>query len=136
VSPWTWHFSVNYLHQASRNFFIITGDLNTRSRFSVETLKNVVGIYEKVKQHFRAELQWGVAIATNLVISNQNRHQKIFNRGVLRLCGRAWHSKNWQTLYWFTVFNVSIWGGLELRLGGISPPTPVATGLYQSYTFY
>ena len=50
--------------------------------------------------------------------SEQNRRQKVFNRGVLRFCGWAWHSKNWQKLNRFIVFHVSIWGGLELCFGG------------------
>jgi len=33
--------------------------------------------------------------------------------------GRAWHSKNWQKLHWFIVFHASIWGGLQLCLGGL-----------------
>ena len=45
-----------------------------------------------------------------------------FLRGVaLGLCGGGWYSKNWQKLNWFIVFHVSIWGGLELCLGGLSP---------------
>jgi len=43
--------------------------------------------------------------------TDQNRRQKVFNGGALRLCGGAWHSKNWQKLNWFIVFHVSIWGG-------------------------
>jgi len=27
---------------------------------------------------------------------NQNRRQRVFHRKALRLCRRAWHSKNWQ----------------------------------------
>jgi len=55
---------------------------------------------------------------------DQNRRQKVFNRGALRFCGGAWHSKNWQNLNWFTVFHVTIWGGLELCLGGAKPQKP------------
>ena len=68
----------------------------------------------------------------------QNRRQKVFNRGALRFCGGAlglfggaWHSKHWQKLNWFIVFHVSVWGGLELCLGGLSlQEKPVAAGLY------
>ena len=42
--------------------------------------------------------------------SVQYRRQKVFNRGALRFFRVAWHSKNWQILYWFIVFHVSIWG--------------------------
>jgi len=73
----------------------------------------------------------------------QKYHQKVFNRGTLRfcegslgLCGRAWHSTNWQNLNWFIVFHVSLWGGLELWLWGISTQKPpVATGLLWSLPF-
>ena len=36
--------------------------------------------------------------------------ESFHNRGVLRLCGGAWHSKNWQKLNSLKVFHVSIWG--------------------------
>jgi len=62
--------------------------------------------------------------------SVQNRRQKVFNRGDSCLCRGPWHSKSWQKLYSFTVLRISIWEGLELCLGGLSPPKPpVATGL-------
>ena len=71
------------------------------------------------------------------MLTTQNRRQKVFNRGVLRicggalcLCGGAWNSKNWQKINWFIVFHVLIWGGLELCLGRLSPPNaPVVMGV-------
>ena len=53
----------------------------------------------------------------------QNRRQKVFRRGALRLCGGASHSKNWHKLHCFLVFHFSIWG-LELCLGWLGPPKP------------
>ena len=66
-----------------------------------------------------------------------NRRQKVFNRGALRffggLCiyaGGLVILKIEKKLHWSIVFHVSTWGGLELCLGGLSPPKPpVATGL-------
>jgi len=46
----------------------------------------------------------------------QNRCQKVFKRGALRLCRGAWHSKIWHKLHWFLVFHISIW--LKLCFGG------------------
>jgi len=40
---------------------------------------------------------WVIALCWVLV---QNRRQKVFNRGALRLCRGAWHSKIWQKLHW------------------------------------
>jgi len=54
---------------------------------------------------------------------SRNRRWKVFNRGALRLCGGAWHSKNWQKLPWFTGFHISIWR-LGALFGGLSPPKP------------
>jgi len=58
---------------------------------------------------FRIQLCWVLV---------QNRRQKVFNRGALRLCRAAWHSKIWQKLHWFKAFHISVWWGLELSLGG------------------
>jgi len=79
----------------------------------------------------------GARLTLNLIgywCLTQNRRQKVFNKqalhfcgGALGLCGGARHSKNWQKFNWFIVFRVSIWGGLELCLGVLSPP--MATGL-------
>ena len=69
-------------------------------------------------------------IVNSLLLSprfRQNRRQKVFNRGLcvsaggLRLCGVAWHSKNWQKLHWFIVFHVSIWGGAWSFVWGTKP---------------
>jgi len=59
----------------------------------------------------------------------QNRHQKVcrtvarkvFNRGAWQLCGGAWHYKKIPLIYSVSRFNL---GGLELCLGGLSPPNP------------
>jgi len=74
-------------------------------------------------------------VQSSLKYSVQNCRQKVFNRGALRLCGRVWHSKNWQKPYWFIVFHVQF-EGLGVLFGGLSSPTrvatappPVATGL-------
>ena len=48
-------------------------------------------------------------------IVSQSSHQKVFNRGGL-------HSKIWQTQ---VIYSVSYFGGLELCLGGLSPPNPL-----------
>ena len=45
-----------------------------------------------------------------LLWERQNRRQKVFNRGALRFCGEAWHSKNGKNLNWFVVFHTSFWG--------------------------
>jgi len=49
----------------------------------------------------------------------------------------VWHSKIWSKFHSFTVFHISVWWGLELCLGGISPPQPpVAMGLPRTaFTF-
>jgi len=58
----------------------------------------------------------------------QNRRQKILNRGALRFCGGAlglsggaWHSKNWQKLNCFKCFGFQF-GGLRTLFGGVKPP--------------
>ena len=42
----------------------------------------------------------------------------------LYVCAGASRCINWQKLYWFMVFHISIWGSLELCLGGLSPTKP------------
>ena len=74
----------------------------------------------------------------------QNRRQKVFNRGALRLCGEtlhlcggAWNSKNWQKLHWFIVFHVSIWGVWSFVLG--PKPTkdpPWRRGVWLMFSFW
>jgi len=68
---------------------------------------------------------------------NQNRHQKLFSRGLcvsagrLWICAGGWHSKNWQKFNSFIVFHVSVWGAWSL-IWGLSPQKPhlpVETGL-------
>jgi len=51
----------------------------------------------------------------------QNRRQKVFNRGVLRSRREAWHSKNWLNLHWFEVFHISIRRGFEALFRGTKP---------------
>jgi len=55
-------------------------------------------------------------LSTCTDISNQNRRQKVFNRGVLWFCGGAWHKihQNSNDL----VFHVSIWGAWNFVWGG------------------
>ena len=60
----------------------------------------------------------------------QNRRQKVFNRGALRSCGRAWHSKKWQKLNWHIVFHVSIWGGLSSQKPSRSDRTDLAVHIF------
>ena len=68
---------------------------------------------------------------------DQNLRQKVVNRGALRLCGGALRSCRWALhsnltniplIHSVSYFNL---GGLELCLGGLSPPKPplVATEL-------
>ena len=87
---------------------------------------------------FRALCQWRcseISIVTRSTLSHkswgdQNRRKKFsiggfaFLREALGLCWGAWHSKIWRKLNWFIVFHVSIWEGLELCLGGLSPQKP------------
>jgi len=47
---------------------------------------------------------------------DQNRRQKVFNKGLFVCAGRLDIIKLTKTL--LKVFHVSIWGGLELCLGG------------------
>ena len=51
---------------------------------------------------------------------HQNRLQKIFNRGALRLC-RGLDILKFDKNSWFIVFVISIWGAWSL-VGGLSPP--------------
>jgi len=53
------------------------------------------------------------------VTPEQNRRQKFFNRGALRLFREAWHSEIWQKLNRFTALHISIFWDLELCLGGL-----------------
>jgi len=55
--------------------------------------------------------------------SGQNRRQKVFNRGALRLWGRAWHYKLTETplIYSVSRFNLGKRGTLYR---GLSPPKP------------
>ena len=53
---------------------------------------------------------------------HQNRGQKFVNTGALRSCRGGVDIQIWQNFRWFIVFQISIWGGLKLCLGGLSPP--------------
>jgi len=65
---------------------------------------------------------------------NQNLRQKVVNRGLCVCAGsftfvqRGLDIHSWQKLHWFTMFHISIWGSLELCLGGISLPNPRGDG--------
>ena len=68
--------------------------------------------------------------------ATQNRRQKVFNRGTLRFCGGLWVCPGGLDIAKLTktqliiVFLVSIWEGLKLCLGRLSPQKlPVVTGL-------
>ena len=54
-------------------------------------------------------------------ISKPEPSPESFQWGCFVFLRGAWHIKNWQKLNWFVVFRVSICGGLELCLGGLSP---------------
>jgi len=64
--------------------------------------------------HSVSDWTWVIALCWVLV---QNRRQKVFNRGALRLCRGAWHSEIWQKLHWFEVFHISIWGAWSFVWG-------------------
>jgi len=50
--------------------------------------------------------------------------------GVFKFVQNGLDIQIWQKFHGFIVFHISIWGGLELCLGGLSPPKPpVTTGL-------
>jgi len=64
----------------------------------------------------------------------QNRRQQVFNRRALRLFGGIDIIKLTKTLLIYSVSRFNL-GGLEVCLGGISPPNPpVATGLVSFHT--
>jgi len=61
-----------------------------------------------------------IGIKSNNTSRTQNRRQKVFNMAALRLCRLTWQSESLikQKLHWSIVFHFSIWGSLELCLGG------------------
>jgi len=66
-------------------------------------------------------------LLSNAVESNQNRRQKVFNRELYVCAGGLERLrrvlKSYNSIY-LIVFHISIWGGLELCFGGLSPPKP------------
>ena len=63
----------------------------------------------------------------------QNRHQKIFNRGALRLC-RGLDILQFDKNSWFIALVISIWGAWSFFGGGLAHQSPpVVTGLPWRY---
>jgi len=71
-----------------------------------------------------------VSVIAKKFCMEQNRCQKVFNKGPLLLCRGAWHWKFNQKLHGCIAFHISVWGDLVLCLGWLSPTEPpVGTGL-------
>ena len=68
---------------------------------------------------------------------HQNRRQKVFNRGALRLCAGGFDISKFDKFNWFVVFNTSNWGRGGLFGEGLAhqSPPPVATGLSTTRPF-
>ena len=62
----------------------------------------------------------------------QNRCQRVVNRGALRLCGGAWHSKLTKVALIYIVSYFNLGGGLELCLG--DKPTKAPRGNETGFT--
>jgi len=56
--------------------------------------------------------------------SNENRRQKVFNKGALRLCRRGLTFQNLPRLHDWDCF-IFRFGGLGVLFGGLSPQTVV-----------
>jgi len=86
---------------------------------------------KRVTSHYYANVSCqGKRRTENHVLQKQNRRQKVVKRGVLHLCGGALRSCRGGLTFKFEktplTYSVSYFnlGGLELCLGGISPPKP------------